>query len=301
MQGWGSFTPEDGCFHRVRYTGDRVQIPVACRAHENGIVVRFAEPLDPELATRVENHFVQAWNYRYSESYGSPEFSPQHDGVRGHDVWWIRSAHVLDDGQALFLELPELQPVNQVHLYLQVDGGPPQELFVTVHRLAEPFTEFPGYRPYGKTIAPHPLLVDLQRRIPRAPNPHATPLPQARTLALQAATNLSFSERTLRARSGEPLALTFSNPDVVPHNWALVRPGALQRFGELADRYVADPQAIATHYVPPSDDVLAYTDMVQPGQSFTIYFHAPQEPGRYPFLCTFPGHWKLMQGELIVE
>ena len=152
-----------------------------------------------------------------------------------------------------------------------------------------------------QTIAPHPLLVDMQRQIPRAPNPHAAPLPGARELALQAAPNLSYSVRTLHARAGEPLALTLSNPDVVPHNWALVRPGSLQRVGELSDRYVADPQAIATHYVPPSDDVLAYADMVQPGQSFTIYFHAPQETGRYPFLCTFPGHWKLMQGELIVE
>jgi len=24
-------------------------------------------------------------------------------------------------------------------------------------------------------------------------------------------------------------------------------------------------------------------------------------PGRYPYLCTFPGHWKLMNGVLIVE
>jgi len=40
---------------------------------------------------------------------------------------------------------------------------------------------------------------------------------------------------------------------------------------------------------------------VAPGQSQTIYFQTPTQPGRYPFLCTFPGHWMVMNGELIVE
>jgi len=33
----------------------------------------------------------------------------------------------------------------------------------------------------------------------------------------------------------------------------------------------------------------------------TISFRAPAEPGRYPYLCTFPGHWMIMNGDLIVE
>jgi azurin len=37
------------------------------------------------------------------------------------------------------------------------------------------------------------------------------------------------------------------------------------------------------------------------GQRRTIYFEAPKSSGRYPFLCTFPGHWMIMNGELIVE
>ena len=59
------------------------------------------------------NHFAQAWNYRYAASYGSPEMSPSHPGVPGHDAWAIRSAHVLADGKTLFLEIPEMRPVSQ--------------------------------------------------------------------------------------------------------------------------------------------------------------------------------------------
>ena len=64
---------------------------------------------------------------------------------------------------------------------------------------------------------------------------------------------------------------------------------------------IADPEAVLRQYVPKSDEVISYTDIVQPGQEFTIYFRAPQEKGHYPYLCTFPGHWMVMNGELIVE
>jgi azurin len=40
---------------------------------------------------------------------------------------------------------------------------------------------------------------------------------------------------------------------------------------------------------------------VTPQGRAELTFTAPKTPGRYPFLCTFPGHWRLMRGELIVE
>jgi azurin len=38
-----------------------------------------------------------------------------------------------------------------------------------------------------------------------------------------------------------------------------------------------------------------------PQEQFAISFRAPTAPGRYPYLCTFPGHWMVMNGEMIVE
>ena len=87
----------------------------------------------------------------------------------------------------------------------------------------------------------------------------------------------------------------------MPHNWVLVKPDTLSAVGTLADQLIADPEAVARHYVPKTDDVIAYADITEPGKRQTIHFTAPQTPGRYPYLCTFPGHWKLMNGVLIVE
>ena len=102
-------------------------------------------------------------------------------------------------------------------------------------------------------------------------------------------------------KAGEQIEFKLSNPDVVPHNWALLKPGTLERVGRLANKLISDPEAAIRHYIPKTDDVLAYTNVVLPKDEFIIYFNAPKQPGRYPYLCTFPGHWLVMNGEMIVE
>jgi putative heme-binding domain-containing protein len=301
MAGWGTYSVADGSFERVRYTGAPAQLPTAFHVHENGVRITFTLPLDRRLAADRKNHFVQAWNYRYGPAYGSPEFSPRHPGTPGHDPLTVAGSHVLGDARTLFLELPELQPVNQLHLHLRTGAGEAQEIFATAHRLGPPFTEFPGYRAAAKQIAAHPILTDLALRAERVPNPWRRKLAGAREITLAAGKNLSFDTRELTARRGEPLRLTLVNPDVVPHNWLLVRPGSLERVGTLANKLVAEPDAAARQYVPRSDDILAYTDVVGPGESFAISFRAPSQPGRYPFLCAFPGHWMVMNGQMIVK
>lgn len=298
--GWGTYAVADGCFQRVRYSGAPLQLPIAVRAHQNGIRIRFAEPLHHRTASDPRGHFAQAWNYRYGPGYGSPEFSTRHPSTPGHDPLEVRSCHVSDDSETLFLEIPDLQPVNQVHLYLQTAPGQWNELFVTVHRLDAPFTDWPDYRPVVKDVRPHPIHADVLLATQAVPNPWRQQIDGARQIRLGCQSNLTFDQSTIRVRAGEPIRLTLDNPDAVPHNWALLEPGTLQRVGQMTNQYIADPEAPLRHYVPDTPEVLVYTDVVQPRDSFSIDFHAPQEPGRYPYLCTFPGHWSVMQGEMIV-
>ena len=62
--------------------------------------------------------------------------------------------------------------------------------------------------------------------------------------------------------------------------------------------------AAKTDYVPASykDRILAASKLLGPRESDTVVFNAPTKPGRYPFVCSFPGHFQVgMKGELIVE
>jgi azurin len=142
-------------------------------------------------------------------------------------------------------------------------------------------------------------MVALNR--PPIPNPWLRKLPGARAITIEAGKNLSYSMRSFKVRASEPIKLTFVNPDSVPHNWALIKPNTLTRVGDLVNKIIAEPDAASRQYIPRTSDVLAYTDIVVPQDQFTISFRAPATPGRYPYLCTFPGHWMVMNGEMIVD
>ena len=161
MSGWGTYTAEDGSFERVRYTGQPVQLLSAFHVHQNGIRLSFTAPVDSNTAGQSDKQFAQAWNYRYSGAYGSAEYGASHFGTVGHDRLMVAGSHVLEDGRSIFLEIPDLQPVNQLHLRLQVNDGRPIDVFATVHAMDEPFTGFAGYQPAEKIIAAHPILADL--------------------------------------------------------------------------------------------------------------------------------------------
>ena len=291
MQGWGTYTPKDGCFQRVRFTGGDKPVPVACEARDNGVLIRFNQPVkDADAATC----FAQCWNYKYGPQYGSPEYSVKYADTPGHDPLEVRSVQRLDGGKTLFLEIPQIVTASQIHV--RVSTG--HDVFITAHALAEPFTDFPGYTKIAKTN--HAAQIGLEAPKPAKPNPWAKGEP-GREIVVEAALGLQFVQKQLLAKAGEKLTIRFKNPDVVPHNWLLAKPGSLQKLGDKCNLMITDPQGMQKHYVPDSDDVIAYTDMTNPKGEFLIHLTAPKEKGDYPYLCTFPGHWMVMNGVLKVE
>ncbi|CAN5755165.1 hypothetical protein BH11VER1_BH11VER1_25100 [soil metagenome] len=298
MQGWGSYTPKDGCFQRVRFTGGATPMPVGFEAHENGVLLKFNQPLDAKVVADAAKHFAQCWNYRYSAAYGSPEYSVRYADAPGHDPLEIHSAQVLDGGKTLFLEIPQILPASQIHLHVGVKAERAHDVFLTAHALAPEFTIFPGYAKITKTN--HAAQIGVTAPVASKANPWAKG-EKGREIVIDAALGLQYVQKQLTAKAGELLSLTFKNPDVVPHNWMLAKPGTLQSMGNLVNLMITDPQGLAKHYVPDSKDVLVYTDMTNPKESFTIHFTAPKEKGDYPYLCTFPGHWMVMNGMLKVE
>jgi putative heme-binding domain-containing protein len=66
-----------------------------------------------------------------------------------------------------------------------------------------------------------------------------------------------------------------------------------------------DPKNAAGDFVPESkrDLILEATPMIGPtrkAQAHVLRFRAPAEPGVYPYVCTFPGHWIVMNGQMVV-
>jgi azurin len=103
------------------------------------------------------------------------------------------------------------------------------------------------------------------------------------------------------APAGKSFEIIFENPDVMPHNMVVVEPGARQRVGTAAMELPPDNlDRSGRAWVPESREIIAATKMLETGQSETLRLRPIREEGTYEYVCTFPGHWTVMYGQLIV-
>jgi azurin len=111
---------------------------------------------------------------------------------------------------------------------------------------------------------------------------------------------LKWAQPALTVGAGQIVDLVLMNTDVMPHNFVLGAPGSLDAIGAAADAMLTGNSGAVQQWVPDVPQVLASTRLVEPGQTITLQFRAPNRPGEYPFVCTFPGHWRVMNGVLTV-
>ncbi|MGB5272434.1 MAG: PVC-type heme-binding CxxCH protein [Flavobacteriaceae bacterium] len=100
--------------------------------------------------------------------------------------------------------------------------------------------------------------------------------------------------------AGKPVELIFENTDFMQHNLVIVAKGAKEKVGAAADVLAADPKGAEMDYIPVMPEVLFATAIINPEEKVVLRFTAPSEPGIYPYICTFPGHWRIMQGTMKV-
>jgi putative heme-binding domain-containing protein len=111
---------------------------------------------------------------------------------------------------------------------------------------------------------------------------------------------MNYDKETIAVAAGKPVEFRFSNLDNMPHNLVFVMPGALEEVGLAAERTAQESDARDRQFVPVSDKILLASKLLGPGESQSLLFEVPKEPGMYPYVCTYPGHWRRMFGVLVV-
>ena len=111
---------------------------------------------------------------------------------------------------------------------------------------------------------------------------------------------LLFDVKWFAVEAGKPVQIILSNPDVMPHNLVVSRPGSLQEVVTLAGGMSQPTDPNAKPFVPNTPLVLHATRLLQIGDTERLGFTAPAAPGEYIYVCTFPGHWLRMYGVMLV-
>jgi len=154
-------------------------------------------------------------------------------------------------------------------------------------------------------------------KMSRSPNEFREPKPTAEQAAFDAQEDLKtvriscipermrYNVAQFSMLTGQPLKIVFANPDATDHNLVVVKPGALEEVGMAANAMAKDPQFANSDFIPEEKRhlILEASPMIGPTRKSKVHvlrFTAPTEPGVYPFVCTFPGHWVVMYGEIVI-
>jgi azurin len=140
-----------------------------------------------------------------------------------------------------------------------------------------------------------------QTKTETAPVTESTEISAVAEIVIEGNDMMQFNLDKIEVTEGQIVKLTLKHVGQMPaesmgHNWVLLKPGTNKTtFGS------ASVSAKETEYIPESlkDQVIVYTKTIGGGEETTIEFAAPKV-GYYDFICSFPGHYGVMQGSFVV-
>ncbi|WP_276089653.1 plastocyanin/azurin family copper-binding protein [Pedobacter sp. JY14-1] len=315
-RGWSSTGKEEYGLQRLTWSGIVPFEIQTVKAQPDGFELEFTMPVDEQSARNAASWKLSTFTYKYHHIYGSPVIDQSPRSLKGVVVSADRKRVrlVLDSLKAGYIH--EISAEG-----LRTEGSKIPLLhnygFYTLNQIpdGDKIVLSPGNQPVGKMEHDHMAMGHtMNGKSPansgpapkgsRSPEKHMTKQPESwakgpdQVITLGTRPGLKFDKESISVKAGAKIQLTFANSDDMLHNFVLAAPASGNAVGELVMKMGLDGEKY--NFVPESPKVLAHTVLLQPGQSDTIYFTAPKQPGTYPFICTYPGHYMVMKGVIRV-
>ena len=117
---------------------------------------------------------------------------------------------------------------------------------------------------------------------------------------------MKYDLQSFSVKPNAKIKIIFRNPDSLPHNLIFCTPGKKKggdRGQEVIDAvHKLGDKGVEMEWEPKGHPrILASSGMVQPGKEKTFFLKTPKKEGDFPYICTFPGHYQLMNGVMGVR
>ncbi len=312
-RGWASTGERGYGLQRLEWNGS---VPFEMRnitAQPDGFEIEFTKPVNKELASNPALYGVTSFTYMYRYDYGSPIIRQEASPVRGLKVSddGYRVRLVVDNMREKYVHEIKLGAIRSTDdIPLLHDAG-----YYTLNYIPGgsvlPENEWTASFDHDAHAAHHAAgaVEEVARRVTADASARVagrvTEMPESwtegpdRTIRLGTQPGLRFDIELLEVNAGSRIQLVFNNNDDMQHNVVIVNPGTADQIGEEA--MLLGLQGPERDYIPDNENVLYFTSVLTPGSTETIYFTAPEVPGEYTYVCTFPGHHIIMRGKLIVN
>lgn len=308
-RGWGASGGGMYGLQRLEWTGKMPFEIKTINAKPDGFELEFTKPVDKQLARNPASYDLTSFTYKYHHTYGSPVINLQGCPVKAINVsadgLKVRLvADSLREGYIHEIKAAGVQSADRLPLlhsngYYTLNRIPDgDKLAITAaNRVQEKSPAHqhmagPGNsssRSAEKAKASGKRVIKLPASWSAGPD---------MSIIMGTKPGLKFDKETITVKAGAKIKFTFNNNDDMLHNLVVTMPGTSDKVGDMAVNLGLNGEKLS--YVPATPQVLFHTLLLQPGKSETIYFTAPDKPGDYQYVCTYPGHYLVMKGILKV-
>ncbi len=319
-RGWAATGKDPYGIQRLVWTGKTPFEMKTITSKPDGFEVTFTLPVDRKTAENPASYSLNSFTYKYHKTYGSPIEEARPVPIRGIMVAAdglsarIVADTALREGYIHELKaegirsasgnLSLLHPVG----YYTLNAIAPGDRVDVAKLPAKPMHDHGSMTASASNSMPASAKTKTgttratpanatAKRITNMPTDWTNGPDQ--TLTVGTKPGLKFDVDKLEVKAGSRIKLVFNNNDDMLHNFVITKPGQANNVGEAALRLNLNGPKM--NYVPNTPDVLYHTNILQPETAESIYFVAPTTPGNYQFVCSFPGHYALMQGTLVVK
>jgi azurin/glucose/arabinose dehydrogenase len=309
-RGWSATGKEDFGIQRLVWTGKMPFEMKNVRSMPDGFEITFTSPVDKAAAASQDAYKLNSFTYKYHSTYGSPIINTQEVPLKG--------IVVAEDGLHVRLVVdPASLRKGYIH-EIKAEGIKSTEGNSLLHAT--------GYYTLNEIASGNPIAasqftttvkataaVDHSAHTMPASEGAANTAPSAKrvtempaswtkgpdqTITIGTVPGLKFDISEIQVKAGSRIRIVFNNNDDMLHNLVITKPGTANAVGEAGLNLGLKGSEM--NYVPKTSDVLFHSNIVEPEKSESIYFVAPKQTGAYQYVCTFPGHYTLMQGKLKV-
>lgn len=310
-RGWGSTGREPYGLQRLVWNGQTPYEMKTVKAKPDGFEIEFTKPVDVKRAADVNSYKITGFTYQYHHNYGSPvinqgncpiraiEVSPDKlkvrlvaDSMRLGYIHEIRATGVRSDDNYSLLHDFGYYTLNQIPSgdTLAINDANRIKAINRMHHMNDVNMQ-KAANSKKKNITAEAKQVTKQ--------PAGWSKGADQTIMITPIPGLRFNVNSIIVKAGSKIKLTFRNSDDMLHNVVITAPGAADDVGIQALNMGLNGEHL--NYIPNTSKVLFHTSLLQPGKSETIYFTAPDKPGDYPYVCTYPGHYLVMRGIMKVN
>jgi azurin len=270
----------------------------------DGFEVTFTQPIDETTARNPASWNFSTFTYQYHQNYGSPVINQHARNIKAIEISedHLKVRLVLDSmklGYIHEIRAEGIRSADSAFALLHNFG------YYTLNRL--PDNEHLVITEKNKVAPPAPMHQHTmaEMKMPtKALGKHTALQPKDwkagpdRVITIGTKPGLKYDIETLTVKAGMKIKIIFNNNDDMLHNLVITKPGTADAVGLLATKMGLDGERL--NYVPKTGNVLFHTNLLHPKESDAVYFVAPDKPGDYSYICTFPGHYMVMRGVLKV-